>query len=55
MKWWVRLNGKLVGWVIATSKEEAFGHARVKYPTDIDMGHMEVEPKARKRMKRARA
>lgn len=31
MRWWVRLDDHLVGWVIAATEAEALGHAHTKY------------------------
>jgi hypothetical protein len=32
MRWWVRLGGRIVGWVIAATEEEALAASLVKYP-----------------------
>ena len=48
MRWWVKLGGRLVGWVIAASEPEALKHAAVKFPAR-DFEPYEVEPRARKR------
>lgn len=49
MTWYVRLSGKIVGWVIAASHKDAIAAARAKYP-GWDMEMPEVELRSRKRL-----
>lgn len=46
--WYVRIGGRIVGWVIAADREEALRHAVVKFPS-WDMEACEVEPRRRRR------
>ena len=49
MIWYVRLGSRIVGFVIASSAEEAIKLAYEKYPTDIESGNFTVEKRKIKR------
>ncbi len=48
MLWYVRMDGRLVGWVIAATEAEALQHAHAKFPAR-DFPVAEVQPRRRKR------
>lgn len=51
MKWYVWCNGKVLGWVIAASENEAVKAAHQKFELSIEYGPVSVEERSKKRKK----
>ena len=50
--WYVRINGRVVGWVIADNEDDARAAAYVKFPGWGIEENLEVEQLQRKRKRR---